>query len=411
MHWNLPPRLRSFASLGILLAAMFLPAAEAQNPLEWLRRDREPETFPGSQNSTTSNRETSRRYGFRATERGKGTLGIKGPNLRLEEASVTLGRDGRAEFLLRGERVHRLSGTWRRGPGHQAVVTIDRAYGRTPATGTGTVTLHGNTFSRIDLKGESVAFSGDYNARFQVGDENASRPPAFRLDATERGRGSMGISGPNKRLEEARVVLRENGDVRLFFTGEERHEFSGTWSRGEGAVIDLHLTRGPDRRPMLAQGTLSLTRGGGSFSQVELLGHSDSLGGRVRVSFDTSDAPDSDTPQRPGSGYSWELRGNGTLGMAGPNRKLERATVTLDRRGRARIILSGGTVKPHEILANWSRTRDGDITFDVYEIFQQRASGKGRLYFDGDRLIRLECRGSAAAYDGSFNARLSASDR
>ncbi len=379
---------------------LFLNAANAQNPLEWLLRDREREREYSPFDRDEGSSRPTRHYGVRATERGSGTLGIKGPNRRLQQAPVSLRRDGSAQFLLRGERDYLLSGTWRRGPGHEALITIDTAYDRSPAKGTGTVTLTGNSFSRIDLRGESVAFDGKFNARFQAGSAEKPQPPRFSLDSARRGSGSMGISGPNRRLRQAHVRLQADGDARLTFQGDnDDFEFVGAWARGQQDTIDLHITRGPDRRPMRATGSLNLHRDEG-FSQIEILGNSPSLGGRVRVSFKVEES-ETGRGDRRDRGTLWELEGRGVIGKPGPNLDLKSARVTLYQNGRASLQFEGE--RRHLLEATWYRSREPDaVELRLDRINRRPASGTGRVRFDGDRLRGVECRGNAHDYRGDF---------
>ncbi|MFT4641133.1 MAG: hypothetical protein ACI8T1_004469 [Verrucomicrobiales bacterium] len=83
---------------------------------------------------------------MRTAEPGKGALEVQGPNHHLNGASVTLTRDGRADFIFTSEKECRLSGTWRQGKANQTVIAITLTYGRVPAIGTGAITFFEGSF-------------------------------------------------------------------------------------------------------------------------------------------------------------------------------------------------------------------------------------------------------------------------
>lgn len=205
-------RLPFILAAGLLVNLWLTGPALGQNPLDWLFEDRRATPFrPGKAHPSHLNEG----QGLQATEKGEGTLGIPGPNRRLTAATVTLSARGKAEILLTGERTYRLAGTWQRGRAQDILIDLTDTFARSPASGGGTLTLTDNaSFHRIDLKGESAALGGDFNMHFEANSTAPNPRPRFSLDATENGRSSMGVSGPNRRLSQARAILERDGRAR-----------------------------------------------------------------------------------------------------------------------------------------------------------------------------------------------------
>lgn len=398
--------MRTFLPLTLLILVL-LPVASSsgQNPLEslfreLLRRDEPARPFDRDRDRNTV-RATA--YEVNAAERGDGTLGMRGPNRKLTGARVSLTRDGRCEVIFSGERDHRFRGTWRRGRANQALITITHAFHRTPATGTGVVYLQGDTFTRIDIEGNCQALQGDYHARFETRAHRDRDRNRFSMESVQRGRGSIGMAGPNRRLSQARVRLQQDGDARITFYGDDTYECVGSWTARSANVIDLRINRGPDGRRMDATGSITLAQGSRTFSKIEILGDSPSLGGRVRMSFDAS------SRQHVDRRYAWrgaraDVPGRGTLGMRGPNRSLDRAAVTLYENGNARIQLQGE--RQYDLQATWFGCQDtGTLELEIDRMNNLLATGTGKLFLDGNRVVGIECEGRADATGGDFSVR------
>jgi len=339
--------------------------------------------------------------GMRATEHGQGTLGIKGPNRRLTLASVTLTRGGYAEFLFRGAQDYQFSGTWRRGRGNQALVTITHAFGRMRATGFGTVVLThgGRSFSRIDISGTSASLGGDYNINFQTGDYRERGGENFSLDSTRRGQGSIGLRGPNIQINQARVLLQVDGDARITLYGRDIYVFKGTWAKQGRKLVLLTLTRGPDGRKINVAGTLRLTRNG--FSRLTATGFAPSFGGQINLSFNAS-SRDHIGHEHHFRGRKMILHGSGTLGLRGPNIHLNYASVALYQNGQVILTFQGD--RRYVMYGTWFGRRDrGALDFEIYQINNQPATGTGRisLHRNGEA-HGVMCRGRSRATNGSF---------
>ncbi len=411
-------RLPFILAAGLLVNLWLTGPALGQNPLDWLFEDRRATPFrPGKAHPSHLNEG----QGLQATEKGEGTLGIPGPNRRLTAATVTLSARGKAEILLTGERTYRLAGTWQRGRAQDILIDLTDTFARSPASGGGTLTLTDNaSFHRIDLKGESAALGGDFNMHFEANSTAPNPRPRFSLDATENGRSSMGVSGPNRRLSQARAILERDGRARLIFRGEDIHQFSGHWSRRAPNVVDLHLTEGPDGRPMEAEASLELSDRGRGFSRIDLLGRSASLGGRVRVTFerDRDDRePTADFPRNERIGEPLALTGKGTLGVPGPNRSLESARITLDPRGDLLMDFHGRDLEDHDRFeGRWGAGSTLDqLRIAIDQVNGQPARGSGTLGLSNDGAIEsLSAQGRAAAFGartGDFDLRFQASRR
>ena len=205
--------------LYVLLASVFLTGfSHAESSLERFLK----EQLFGKREHKPFDREDERipSYEIRSTESGRGTFKRRGGNQLLNEASVILDRDGRAEIRVSGTDRYRFIGIWRRGEANQALLTISQTYDRSPATATGSVTLVDGTLRRLRLKGNAAALDGPFELGFTAQDSDGIRPaPSFSLDQTRRGRGSFIVGQSTERLSQARLLLERDGTARLSVFG------------------------------------------------------------------------------------------------------------------------------------------------------------------------------------------------
>lgn len=389
-----------------LMVSLSLGAVHAQNPLDWLFGGDELEPFDRG----TPRGRWRQEYSLAAAERGEGTLGIPGPNRRINGVSATLSRTGHAEFLFRGEeQTYRFAGRWHRGPGNRAIITIDEVYQGSPANGSGTIVLSGDSFTSIEFKGSAAAIGGRFNARFRASnDANDDDRGRFRLDQRLAGDGSIGMSGPNRRLHGVHVVLRPDGEADLTFLGDgSDFTFNGLWSRRSPGSVDLRISRGPDRRPMQATGTLTL-QPRDRFGTIELLGRSRSLGGRVRVSFeaDAGRAPvDERLPSRPRREVRASGIGEGNYRSSTGAMRVDRSAVVLRPDRSASVVLSGRD--SIRFSGTWVPVRDGVARLSITELEgRTRVAGTGTVTYDDDRVnsVRLSGRVGRGSFEADFDA-------
>ena len=383
--------------IPLLLTALLVSTAAAQNPLERLLRNRDLRPF---------DRDDRRQvvpvpaYEVRATERGRGTLALRGPNELLNSASVKLTREGRAEIRVSGQQNYRFAGTWRRGKANQTLLTITQTYDRSPARATGSVTLRNGTFHQLYLKGESRALDGPLVLKFTSGAAAVPARVRFSLDHTRRGRGMLATGRSNKRLSQARILLQRDGDARLYVYGENAYEFAGAWSRRTANVIDLRLTCGPNRSRIDFVGSVTFSRQG--FARIDVNGDAPALGGRCRVSFTGSDRDYID--RRNGyRGKAATIRGTGSIRIRGKNWRLSQGSVSLYQNGNAFITFKGKY--PYTLEGTWFACQDPNaLELEIDQLNKRPADAVGKLLIHRNGEVHgIEMQGNSDAARGPFN--------
>ena len=381
----------------LLLGTLLIATAHGQNPLDRLLKYRDLLPF-----DRDDRRDTVQATAFevRSTESGRGTLSLRGPNHVLDRAAVTLTRDGRAEIRVSGRQNFRFAGTWRRGKANQALLTIAQTFERSPASATGSVTLRNGTFHQLYLKGSSLALEGPLVLKFTAS-VSASQPvERFSLDNTRRGRGVFATSRTNSRLSQARLLLQRDGDARLSVYGESGYEFAGAWSRRNANVIDLRLTRGPNRSRIDLFGSVTLSKQG--FSKFEVKGDAPALGGRARITFTGSDREYIDRRNRY-RGNEAALGGDGIIRIRGKNWRLNTGSVKLYQNGNAFLTFKGKY--PYTIEGTWFACHDSSaLELEIDQLNNRPADAVGKLLIHRNGEVHgVEMQGRADAASGAFN--------
>ncbi len=380
----------------------------AQNPLEWLfDRDQKARPFEEDRRYRDQRPHDKAVRGVRASERGKGTLSRRGPNVKLDAASVTLSRSGEAAIqLASGDTGFRFSGSWKRATGNRALVTIKRAYERIPARGTATVTLRQDGgFDRLEVEGESIALQGDFSVVF-VSDRATSRRGSgeYRLEKRKRGRGTLQVGRETMRLTESKVFLRKNGEAIVRFSGRGDHIFKGYWSRRDASVIDLHFEEGPEKMAFRGTGVVILNEI--AFSKVTISGRLANGAGVSGVFVPTH----REYVERDYRGTNDGIRGYGTLTMRGPDRRVDQLKVELTKAGGALLHFDSGEDHFH-VEGAWYGCQDADVLeLEIEQIEETSASGTGKIFLHRGKVQRVELSGSSRATRGPFELRFQRGD-
>lgn len=382
-----------------LLGALLLPSVlQAQNPLDFLLRDRNRyEPFDQDERREVVRATT---YEVRSTERGRGTLKLRGPNVLLDRATVTLTRDGRADIRVSGQKNYRFAGTWRRGKANQALLTITQTYDRSPASAVGSVTLRNNNIHQLYLKGESRALDGPLVLSFTAGQSaDAPRRERFNLEQTRRGRGNIAMGRTSSRLSEAKIELQPDGDAGLTVYGDRAYHFSGSWARRNAQVMDLRFSRGPNKSRVDVVGSVTLAANG--FSRIDLNGDAPTLGGRVRASFVGSDREHIDRRNRY-RGNPAALGGTGSIRIRGKDWRINKGSVTLYQNGMARFTFAGKY--PYTMDGTWFACQDPSaLELEIDQLNNRPAQATGKLFIHRDGEVHgVEMDGRSDAASGPF---------
>lgn len=114
-----------------------------------------------------------------STKSGSGTLVLGADRQKLRRARVELGRDGRAQIQLEGDRTYSYEGRWRQTQAREIAVKLDGsaagifgAPGQNrrrddESLGSGEITLSGASFQKLNLQGRLG--DRDFKASFEVG--------------------------------------------------------------------------------------------------------------------------------------------------------------------------------------------------------------------------------------------------
>lgn len=387
--------------LTYLLTALLLSSAVAQNPLDRILRNRDLRPFDHDDRRRVA---PATAYEVQATERGRGSLALRGPNQSLDRASVTLTREGRAEIRVSGRQRYRFGGTWRRGKANQALLTITQAYDRSPASATGSVTLRNGTFHKLYLKGESRALDGPLVLSFTSGAAAIPAREQFRIDQTRRGRGTLNTGHANNRISQARVLLQRDGDARLYVYGERGYRFDGAWSRRSHHVIDVRFKRGPNRSRVDLVGSVSLIPNQQGFARIDVNGDAPALGGRCRVNFIGSNREYIDRK----NGYRGKVAtigGTGHIRIRGKNWRLSQGSVTLYHDGNAYITFRGKYA--YTIEGTWFACQDPkelELEIEIDQLNKKPANAVGKLLIRRNGEVHgVEMQGHSDAARGPFN--------
>lgn len=213
------------------------------------------------------------------TERGDGTLNYQGRH-DIRQASLRLERNGNFSIEVFGNRRQNIEGTWRADNRGRITLTINEAFTRRNARGTGTVTLTPDRrrFTEMRLNGtigrERFDFNFDVDRRNddRWGDRPGDRDfPGF--DTTESGSGTIIIAGQGGvNVTSVRANLRSNGDITIDTRGPQNYSVSGTWRMTSSGIIEFSIDNGFGRDGARGVGRITMGQGNRSFSRLDMSG-------------------------------------------------------------------------------------------------------------------------------------------
>ncbi len=324
-------------------------------------------------------------------ERRDDTLTRGTVQLRPNHEAILRFTGGRQEYEFRGR--------WTRRQDRSVNIRVDQGLGSAETTGTGVVMLNAqnNTFQRVNLSGNSPA--GRYRVAFDPHGTGGGGG-AIGQDTNLNGRGTL--SRPlqqDERLTRASVVLRNNRDAVIRFTGARDYEVQGKWSQRNDDRIRVEVER-INEVDASGGGYVYLTRGNrvdrvaleGLWRGLRYAFNFDAEGGSGGVDGDVTEEAAEVTRQ--GSG---RIR----VGDREPV-NLSKVHVELNRNGSA-VVRFHAANDTFTYRGRWSGKTRERVTVDVQEFEDDPADGTLRLTFI--QAARLRLSGGLERVEGSVRSR------
>lgn len=226
------------------------------------------------------------------------------------------------------------------------------------------------------------------------------------MNSTVDGSGSFRLSGTRYDVDKASLVLGDSGRMEFVVYGDRTFRFEGRYTRLSDSRVRLNVD---DMAGSSASGSV-IAEIDGRYRLTSLDGSGDSRRGRWSVDFN-SDRGGSDWG---GSGGSWDRpsmdetrSGSGRFTRGSTTRDVARATVKLDRNGRASIRFSGGLYS-WSLSGTWNDAGSRGYRLNITDgLDSSRTVGSGYVSHDGDRLTKITLSGldgSGKNYNLNFSA-------
>lgn len=351
---------------------------------------------------------------YKVNAQGSGEIRFRGRNEDVNSVVINLRRNGRADVTFHTDRTQaKFEGSWneRSFNNGRAQFSLDLrgSYSSFSDDLNGSLTLERYSGGLVEVwRVRNLSLSGqDRNNRITVSfDGTRNNNGGGNNDGYNGGSGNFqehsGEARGGGRVREGRndtnninrvnVRLSRGGAADITLYGDSTVRITGRWRSVGNDRAEISVDRYDGRDANRGSGRIEFRRKSNTSLDLERL----SLSGRTSrgdfsVDFSVYNNGDWDDNDNNNGGNSGGIdssqRGRGTLRTSGQgNVRLTRASVNLDKGGRAQIIVEASNGTRYTVSGRWTRDRDREFNITVSAALSyNNASGRGTIRLRNDR--------------------------